>query len=155
MKITKALEGINRIFLDTAPVIYLIEAHIDFGARSREIFIHMDESGIQGIASPVTLAKCLILPIRLQQPFIQSNFQDLLLGSDGISLVNIDATIGAQAADLRVRYGFKLPDALQVATALSSNCDAFLTNDRMLARVTELRVLVLADLEIQAYGEND
>ena len=148
MKIAKALQGVNRIFLDTAPVIYLIEAHIDFSARSREIFMHMDESGIQGITSPVTLAECLILPIRLQQPSIQSNFQDLLLGSDGISLVNIDGTIGALAADLRVRYGFKLPDALQVATALSSHCDVFLTNDRMLTRVTELQILVLADLEV-------
>jgi predicted nucleic acid-binding protein len=148
MKIHKALEGVNRIFLDTAPIIYLVEAHVDFGARSQAIFVAMDEHEIQGIVSPVTLAECLILPIRLQQPDIQANFQDLLLGSDGISLVNIDATIGAQAADLRVRYGFKLPDALQVATALASNCDAFLTNDRMLARVTELRVLVLADLEV-------
>lgn len=148
MKIAKALQGVNRIFLDTAPVIHLVEAHIDFGARSREVFVYMDESGIQGITSPVTLAECLILPIRLQQPFIQSNFQDLLLSSDGIALINIDATIGAQAAELRVRYGFKLPDALQVATALLSHCEVFLTNDRMLTRVTELQILVLADLEV-------
>jgi predicted nucleic acid-binding protein len=148
MKIHKALEGVNRIFLDTAPIIYLVEAHVDFGARSQAIFMTMDEREIQGIVSPVTLAECLILPIRLQQPSLQANFQDLLLGSDGISLVNIDAAIGAHAAELRVRYGFKLPDALQVATALASHCDAFLTNDRMLARVTELRVLVLADLEV-------
>jgi hypothetical protein len=56
MKINKALEGISRIFLNTAPVIYLIEAHVDFGVRSRDIFMKMDEDGIQGITSPVTLA---------------------------------------------------------------------------------------------------
>jgi hypothetical protein len=71
MKIDKALEGVNRIFLDTAPVIYLVEAHVDFGARSQRIFMQMDELGVQGIVSPVTLAECLILPIRLQQPSIQ------------------------------------------------------------------------------------
>jgi predicted nucleic acid-binding protein len=70
MKIIKALEGVHRIFLDTAPVVYLVEANVDFGARSQEIFIKMDEEGIQGITSPVTLAACLILPIRLQQPSI-------------------------------------------------------------------------------------
>jgi predicted nucleic acid-binding protein len=90
----------------------------------------------------------LILSIRLQKSSIQTGFKDLLMGSDGISLIEIDATIAAQASDLRVRYGFKLPEALQVATAISSKCDAFLTNDRMLARVTELQILVLADLEM-------
>ncbi len=148
MNIIQALEGINRIFLDTAPVIYLVEANVDFGARSQAIFMKMDEDGIQGITSPVTLAEYLTLPIRLQQSSVQQSFKDLLIGSDDISLIEIDATIGAQAADLRVRYGFKLPDALQVATAISSKCEAFLTSDRMLARVTELRVLILADLEI-------
>lgn len=63
MKIAKALQGINRIFLDTAPVIYLVEAHIDFGARSREIFMSMDESGIQGsvieVRRPRWLSKSL------------------------------------------------------------------------------------------------
>lgn len=41
----------------------------------------------------------------------------------------------------------QLPDALQVAVALERGCEAFLTNDRRLARVTELRVLVLDELE--------
>ena len=41
-----------------------------------------------------------------------------------------------------------LTDALQVAVAIRENCQAFLTNDRRLARVTELSVLVLDDLEL-------
>jgi predicted nucleic acid-binding protein len=148
MKIMEALAGISRIFLDTAPVIYLVEAHVDFGARSRAVFAHMDESGIQGITSPVTLAECLIMPIRLQQESRQASFRNLLTGTDGISLVEIDATIGSKAAELRVNYGLKLPDALQIATAIEAGCDAFLTNDRMLSRVMELQVIVLGDLDV-------
>jgi predicted nucleic acid-binding protein len=41
----------------------------------------------------------------------------------------------------------RLPDALQIAVALEEGCGAFLTNDRRLGRVSELRVLVLDDLE--------
>lgn len=62
--------------------------------------------------------------------------------------MNIDPKIGQQAASLRVRYGLKLPDALQIATAIASNCQAFLTNDAQLQRVTELRVLLVSELEI-------
>jgi predicted nucleic acid-binding protein len=43
----------------------------------------------------------------------------------------------------------KLPDAIQVAVAIDQGCEAFLTNDRRLAQVTELRVLVLDDLALQ------
>ena len=42
----------------------------------------------------------------------------------------------------------RLPDALQIAVAIQEGCEAFLTNDRRLARVAELRVLLLDDLEL-------
>ncbi len=42
----------------------------------------------------------------------------------------------------------RTPDALQVATALAAGCAALLTNDARLQRVTELRVLVLDEIEL-------
>ncbi|MCC5664290.1 hypothetical protein LC653_10260 [Nostoc sp. CHAB 5784] len=46
-----------------------------------------------------------------------------------------------------MRYNLQLPDALQVAAAIIAGCEAFLTNDAALKRVTELRVLVVCELE--------
>lgn len=43
----------------------------------------------------------------------------------------------------------QLPDALQVAAAIIAGCEAFLTNDAALKRVTKLRVLVVCELESQ------
>ena len=60
----------------------------------------------------------------------------------------VDADVAERAADLRSRYKLKLPDALQIAAALETNCEAFLTNDIGLRSVTDLRVLVLDDLEL-------
>jgi predicted nucleic acid-binding protein len=62
--------------------------------------------------------------------------------------VKTDAAIAQRAAEMRVRYNLKLPDALQIATAIASNCDAFLTNDAQLNRVMELRVMVISELEV-------
>ena len=59
----------------------------------------------------------------------------------------IDA-VGDAAAELRARYNVSLTDAFQVAAALAGLCDAFLTNDTALRRVTELVVLVLDDLTV-------
>lgn len=37
---------------------------------------------------------------------------------------------------------------LQNATALENNCDAFLCNDKDLKRVTELKILILDEIEL-------
>lgn len=48
-----------------------------------------------------------------------------------------------QAAQLRARYNLTLTDALQVAVALETGCDALLTNDLTLKKVSELGIIVL------------
>jgi predicted nucleic acid-binding protein len=44
---------------------------------------------------------------------------------------------------MRTEYGIRVPDALQIAAALEARTTAFVTNDRQLARLQELRVLAL------------
>ena len=55
--------------------------------------------------------------------------------------------MGEHAAKLRARHNLALADALQFAVALAANCQAFLTNDKRLKRVSELSVLVVDELE--------
>lgn len=50
------------------------------------------------------------------------------------------------AAELRARYMLRTPDAIQVAASLHAGCEAFLTNDADLRRVTELRIVLVSDL---------
>jgi len=72
----------------------------------------------------------------------------LLINAANFQTLPIDIKTAASAADLRARYNLRTPDALQVATALAAGCDAFLTNDSDMQRVSELRVLVLDQLEL-------
>ena len=59
----------------------------------------------------------------------------------------IDEVIARRAAQLRARYPLALDDAFQIVTAIIAQCDAFLTNDATLKRVTELNVIVLDEVE--------
>lgn len=148
MKINESLQGVNRIFLDTSPVVYYIEAVPAFDQVVKEIFLLIGEGQIQGVVSPVTLAECLTLPVQLGQLELKQKFTDLLTATEGILLINIDAQIAQTSAELRSKYKLKLPDALQIATAINAGCEAFLTNDIALKRVTELQVLILVELGI-------
>jgi predicted nucleic acid-binding protein len=74
-------------------------------------------------------------------------FTDIITSPDTADFVEITAAIARSTAEVRAKYNLKLPDALQVAIALEASCEALLTNDAQLKRVTELRILVIDELE--------
>jgi len=145
VNITASFQDVTRLFLDTAPVIYYIERNPKYFALVSVVFDYIVNSAVIGIVSPVTLAECLVLPAQLGQIQLQQDFIELLTATDSIDCVEINQTIGIQTAQIRARYNLQLPDAFQVAVALAVGCEAFLTNDVIFRRVTELQVLVLND----------
>ena len=147
MKIESALRGVSKIYLDTAPVIYYVQGVTPFFPVVDALFKEIDSVNLLAVSSPVTLAECLVLPIRLGNIALQQDFLDLLTNTQGITFANIDVAVGRLAADMEARYRLKLPDALQVATALVAGCEAFLTNDVQLKRITEVKILVVSELE--------
>ena len=136
----------SRIFLDTAPVVYYVEGNAAYFQRIAPIFQAFDADKLTAITSPITLAECLVMPLRQAQPQLTSDFAELIVNGVGVTCVPISSAIGERAAGLRARYNLQLLDAIQVATAMESNCDAFLTNDAFLKRVTDIRILVVSDL---------
>ncbi len=147
MSIAEHLQGVSRLFLDTAPVIYFVERNPQYLPYVRAVFEHIRDRLLIAVTSPVTLAECLVRPYRLGQTELQQEFIDLITGIEGIEFAGIDQTIALQAAQIRARYNLQLPDAFQIAVALAAGCEAFLTNDVIFRRVTELQVLVLDDFD--------
>ena len=92
------------------------------------------------------MAECLARPYRLGQPQLQQDYFNLITATNLVFTL-IDQNMARQAAEFRFRYNLELPDAFQIAVTLSTNCQAFLTNDAMLRRITELQVLVLDDFD--------
>jgi predicted nucleic acid-binding protein len=146
-KLDDALAGVKNLGLDTAPVIYFVEKHPQYDALVTEIFQRIDNGMLVGITSVITFTEVLVQPIRRDDAKLQQEYSELLLHSADFETMPIDAETARRAANLRAKYNLRTPDALQVATALEFDCQAFLTNDIPLKRVTELRVLILDELE--------
>lgn len=146
MSITDSLQGVTRLFLDSAPVIYAVERNPQYLPLVRVVFERIFSGLPMGVVSPITLAECLVQPYRLGQNELQQDFIELMTDNQNIEFVPIDDEIIAiDAAEIRARYNLQLPDAFQITVALAAGCEAFLTNDVTFKRVTELRVLVLDD----------
>jgi predicted nucleic acid-binding protein len=146
MKIEESLRGVKRLFLDTAPVVYFVEQNPEFIARVEPIFARLDVD-IIGVVSAVTLAECLVFPIKRGLTDLEQAFEDVV-NSDRVEFIVTDREIAKLTAVIRAKYNFQLPDSIQIATAIASNCDAFLTNDAALRKVTEIRAIVVSKLEV-------
>ena len=148
MKLADALDGVSRIGLDTAPIIYFIEAHPKYDSLVTAVFGSIADGNLIGTTSAISLTEVLVHPMRLGRTALCQQYADLLLNSPNVQLLSVTPDIALRAAELRSVYRLRTPDALQVATALAGNCGAFLTNDADLKRVRDPRVLVLDELTL-------
>ncbi|MGO8674113.1 MAG: type II toxin-antitoxin system VapC family toxin [Capsulimonadaceae bacterium] len=148
MTIDMALSGVGRIGLDTAAVIYFVEAHPKYDPLVTDIFQRISSGLLVAFTSVITVTEVLAHPYKLLNPVLAQSYRDVLLNSANLSTIEIDSQLADDAARLRAQYGLRTPDALQIAVALATGCQAFLTNDRGIKRVNNLRVLLLDELSL-------
>ena len=134
------------IFLDTAPVIYALENVEHYGPIVISFLEHYEQSAY--FSSVITVAEYF------PHPFRQPNKQELIGEFDsfvdllGITILEVDRKTAERAASIRAAYpGIKGMDSLQLAAAINSGCDLFLTNDRQLRQVKEINCLTLDEWE--------
>lgn len=148
MKIRDALNGVGTLGIETAPFIYYVEQHPTYVDRMRAIFQQVNSGTPQVITSVITLTEVLTMPIQAGHALYEQEYRDMLLNTAYVTTLPVSVAIADRAAHLRAQYRLRTPDALHVATAILSGCDAFLTNDQGLKRVREVHVLVLDELEL-------
>ena len=146
MTLSEEIKRLNSIFLDTAPVIYYIEAHSVFGPLVKEVVSCFHQDGLNSFSSVVTLTEVLSKPIEEGNDKLARKFAEFLKYGRNLTLLEISVSISERAGELRERYpGLRTVDAIQIATAVEVGADAFLTNDKKLKNVKEIKVLVLKD----------
>ena len=137
--------GKGPIGLDTAPFIYLIEEHPRFLRVVEPLFVAIDTGRRAAATSTLTLLETLVVPYRVGDVALAEHYEAVLAGGRGLRLVEMDRPVLRAAAALRARTAIRTPDAIQLASALSAGCTAFVTGDRRLPSLPGLRVLALAD----------
>lgn len=147
MTVSEALRNVDRLFLDTAPVIYFVEQNPAYSQRVNDVFDRIDEGTAQAVASTITLAETLVVPYRMGLTQLQQDFYDLLVLGQSSVFVSPGPREALQAAEIRARYNLSLTDAFQIACALTAGCGALLTNDHQFRQVRELQIIILDDLD--------
>ena len=104
MNFSETIEKIKTIFLDTAPVIYFIEAHDQFGPLVRQVVEWMNENRIQAFTSVLTLSEVLPKPVETGNDELVEKFKIYLKNGPNLTMLPITETIGESAGILRGKY---------------------------------------------------
>ena len=137
----------QRIYLDANLYIYIFEGVETHRTRMVELLAAIDCRDAVIIASELLFTELLPRPVKAGRQDLVERYLELIQNTPRIKLVPVDRSVILRSVHLRADFGLRSMDALHLATALVHDCDAFITNDRRLARVNLLRVLTLDDLD--------
>jgi predicted nucleic acid-binding protein len=149
------LNGVSRIYLDAAPVIYFIEDKGDCKQATNFIFDLLDEDRLTAVTSVITLQEVLVLPYRDGLTELTDQYERLLTEDEKIEYVPLlDEEAAKLVAKLKaVNKKLKTLDAQHLALAIQAKCDGFLTNDSELKRIAELpenfKIVLLSELQAE------
>ena len=127
------------VLVATAPFIYILEGNQPFGAQFEGLFELADAGSVTICLSVITLAEVLTGPYQAGLIPLAKRYEKVL---NGYEVLPVSPAIASLAAQMRAQYKLRLPDALQLATALDVGADALVTHDRDFSKVTGLRVLM-------------
>lgn len=126
------------LLVDSAPIIFTLEANEHFAAQFAPLFQRHADGELELAITTVTIAEVLTGPLRAGEEALAKRYRNVL---ESWQVVDLSSDIAESAARLRGKYGLKLPDAIQLASALAINADALVTHDRDFAGVRGMRVL--------------
>lgn len=126
------------LLVDSAPIIYTLEANPRFAAHFAPLFQRHANGELLLAVTTVTIAEVLTGPLKAGEESLARRYRAVL---EAWQVVDFTCDIAESAARLRGQYGLKLPDAIQLASALAINAEALVTHDRDFAAVRGLRVL--------------
>lgn len=141
----ESLHG-KTVGLDTAPIIYFIEENKTYLEQVDLFFLELEAKRISAVTSPITIVEVLTQPFRSGNVELANDYRAILYHISNLRINFLTSQIAEKAAHLRAEYNLRTPDAIQIATAISAGADTFLTNDKQLKRVQDIKVLILGEL---------
>jgi predicted nucleic acid-binding protein len=130
----------TRLYLDASALIYLIDGPTGFREAATAALTRFGDAA--WVTSYLSRLECRVKPMREKDAARLRAF-DALLDPQRIELIDVGRPILDRAAEIRADHGLRTIDALHVASAIVSGCDAALTGDAAWTKVAALPIEVI------------
>lgn len=135
------------VFLDTACFIYLFEQHPKYHDAIKPVFSFLSSGKITAFTSIITVTEVLTKPYQNKADNLVNLYLEAFANIPGLKLVGPVYETAIRAAMLRAKYNLNLPDAYQLVMAIEAKCQTFLTNDKNLKKVKEIKIALLEEIK--------
>jgi predicted nucleic acid-binding protein len=142
---SKRLAKAKVIGLDTSIFVYFLENNKDYAPLAQITLKGIENGKWQGVTSTITLMEITVRPWQLKNESAAREYEAVLIHFPNLTIVDVDRAVARTAAQLRAKYKVSPPDALQVAASVSFGANAFLTNDKRLAKLDDVIDVIVMD----------
>jgi predicted nucleic acid-binding protein len=126
------------VLVDAAPIIYCLEAHPRYQARFQPLFDRQAAGEVRFAVTTLAIAEVLTGPLAAGNEPLAKRYRTVM---ESWQVVDLTADIAEAAARYRATMKLRLPDAIQLASAIAVNADALATHDRDFSRCKAIPVL--------------
>ncbi|MDP3724305.1 MAG: PIN domain-containing protein [bacterium] len=142
----KKLHTLRNVGLDSMCFLYLFDDHPHYASLTNTIFTSLETGNISAATSSVTIVEVFVHAEQARDSLVIAEYEEILRTLPHFTIVPLDWHVARLASKLRAKYThIKTIDAVQIASALLSDCKGFITNDEQLKQVKEIEVVVLKD----------
>ena len=111
-----------------------------------DLFKLIQEGQLRAVTSELTLAEVLVKPLADGKTEICTAYTAAVQDSASLEVMPVTREVLVEAAGIRAKAGVRLPDAIHIATAVLSGCRSFLTNDKSIMEIPNMKVIYLSDV---------
>lgn len=129
--------------IDTMPFIYLLEKHKTYFGVVEKIFRLIEQEKIKAVTSVITPIEILSTPLLEKFPQKQKLYLSFFSKLKNLKVIDLTFNLIEHVSKVRRKYLLRTPDSIQIATSLSQQAKLFITNDKRLKKIKELKILLL------------
>lgn len=135
---TFSKETMSKVYLDSSIYIYAFEDNPKYYDLCSNLFQNLSENNVTIVSSPLTLAEILS-----KKGLERNKMKEMYLNVPNLYIKEFDLKTAELTSLVRIKYNLKMADAIHVATAIAADSKVFITNDKELKRVKEIKVKIL------------
>lgn len=129
--------------LDSNIFIYNLEENLEFIKSTDIIFQNLSLNRLKATTSIITLTEILSFP---KTDSVVKEITSDFFGTPNLLVLEVNREVALETAAIRREYKYRLPDSIQLATALATKATAFITNDSRLKHFKKLKIILVQDL---------
>lgn len=134
---------VKLVGIDSVLFIYIFEKDHALAKKAKLILKNIEVGNLNGIFSSIGLIEVLTGPKKMGNQNLAFQYKTLISNIPNLTIIGINESIVELASDLRAKYGIKTPDAIHIATAIDAKADKFITNDKKLKKIKEIKIELL------------